>query len=294
MKSFPRISIVTPCYNQAQFIEECILSVINQNYPDIEYIVIDGGSTDGTIEIIKKYSDRIAYWVSEKDRGFCHALQKGFEKTTGDIMAWINADDKYHAGAFQAVAEIFNTFPEIKWLMGHPMLYSWKGIAINHISHEWARWSKFRFFVGDYLAIQQESTFWKRELWEQAGGTIGLDVQIAADFELWCRFFRYEKLYTTNALIGGFRFSSAEQLSLKNKKLYIAECKKIIRREINRMTLLQKAEALLRGALGLPLTPFFRMNIPFLSRLYVFLMKIPDVVYYDFNNQTFVKDWCRR
>jgi hypothetical protein len=107
-------------------------------------------------------------------------------------------------------------------------------------------------------------------------------------------FFRYEKIYTTNAQIGGFRFSSGEQLSLKSKKKYIAECKKIISREKKLMTLSQRAEVLVRGILGLPLTPFFHMSIPLLSRMYVFFMQIPNVIYYDFKKQTFRKSWRRR
>ena len=93
MKNLPKISIVTPSFNQAQFIEETILSVLNQNYPNLEYIIIDGGSTDGSVDIIKKYADKIAYWVSEKDSGMYDAINKGFGKSTGEILAWINSDD---------------------------------------------------------------------------------------------------------------------------------------------------------------------------------------------------------
>ena len=98
--NYPKISIVTPNYNGVKYLEQTIVSVLNQNYPNLEYIIIDGGSTDGSVEIIKKYESKLSYWVSEPDMGLYHAIQKGFEKSTGEIMAWINSDDMYVKGSF--------------------------------------------------------------------------------------------------------------------------------------------------------------------------------------------------
>ncbi len=104
---WPKISIVTPSYNQGQFIEETILSVLNQNYPNLEYIIIDGGSTDNTVELIKKYEDRITYWVSEKDKGQADAINKGLEKASGDFLCFINSDDTFNPLAFKELVQCF-------------------------------------------------------------------------------------------------------------------------------------------------------------------------------------------
>src|SRR5215210_2994897 len=103
-----KLSIVTPSFNQGRFLEQTILSVLTQDHTDIEYIIIDGGSTDESVEVIRRYEDRLAYWVSEKDRGQAHAINKGLEKATGDVFAFINSDDTYLPGAFRAVVEYFH------------------------------------------------------------------------------------------------------------------------------------------------------------------------------------------
>src|SRR5229473_6606028 len=119
----PKISIVTPSFNQGRFLEETILSVLNQDYPNLEYIIIDGGSTDETIEVIRRYEDRITFWVSEKDRGQVHAINKGIEKTTGDIFGFINSDDVYLPGAFNTVVEHFQNQPATEWVCGDTVMF---------------------------------------------------------------------------------------------------------------------------------------------------------------------------
>ncbi|HBB97281.1 MAG TPA: glycosyltransferase [Blastocatellia bacterium] len=119
----PRITIVTPSFNQGQFIEETIRSVLDQNYPNLEYIVVDGGSTDQTIEVIRKYERQISYWVSEKDRGQVHAINKGLARATGEIFGFLNSDDLYVPGTFAAVGEYFEKRPETGWVCGDTTMF---------------------------------------------------------------------------------------------------------------------------------------------------------------------------
>jgi glycosyltransferase involved in cell wall biosynthesis len=118
-----KLSIVTPSFNQGRFLEETILSVLNQGYEPLEYIVIDGGSTDESVEIIKRYQDRLTYWVSEKDRGQVHAINKGLERVTGDVFAFINSDDIYFPGTFNAVMSYFKDHPDASWVCGDTQMF---------------------------------------------------------------------------------------------------------------------------------------------------------------------------
>jgi len=118
-----KLSIITPSFNQGRFLEETILSVFNQGYEPLEYIVVDGGSTDESVSVIKRYEDRLAYWTSEKDRGQVHAINKGLERATGDILAFINSDDVYLPGAFNAVINHFEENPESKWVCGDTIMF---------------------------------------------------------------------------------------------------------------------------------------------------------------------------
>lgn len=217
LKDFPKISIVTPVYNRADMLEQTIISVLGQNYPNLEYIIIDGGSTDGTVDIIKKYEDRLAYWVSEPDNGMYHAIQKGFEKASGEIMAWINSDDLYHTDALWIVAEIFSDLPALEWVVGTPTMYNGEGRCVKVFPT--VRWSKRKFELGDYRWIQQESVFWKRILWDKTGAKLDLNYKLAADFELWTRFFKYAQLHSVNTILGGFRLHGA-QLSIEQAEKY--------------------------------------------------------------------------
>lgn len=224
--TYPKISIITPSYNQADYLEHTILSVLDQNYPNLEYIIIDGGSTDHSVEIIKKYADRLAYWVSERDGGLYHALQKGFDKSTGEIMGWINSDDMLHRNSLYSIAEILS-LKNVEWITATGTLYDEKGRAVR-VAQE-RRWSKYNFLLKDYQWIQQESTYWKRSLWERSGAQMTTKYKYAGELELWNRFFKYGRLYSINCLIGGFRIRTKDQLSLDNSNEYFAEVNSILK-----------------------------------------------------------------
>jgi len=229
---YPKITIVTPNFNGEKFIEETILSVINQKYPNLEYIVIDGGSTDSSVDIIKKYQKHLSYWVSEPDQGLYFAIQKGFNKSTGEIMGWINSDDKLHRNALHEISRLFIENSNVNWIQGIPNTFDEYG---NHTGEREHYSSKYIFYLKYYklslkYLIQQESTFWTRNLWNNAGGHISVEYKLAGDFELWMRFFRYSELYNTNHCLGSFRIKE-QQLS-ENINLYKQEADMIINREL--------------------------------------------------------------
>jgi glycosyltransferase involved in cell wall biosynthesis len=163
----PRISIVTPSYNQAQFLEATMRSVLDQGYPNLEYLVLDGGSTDGSLQIIERYRDRLAYWVSQPDRGQADAINRGFARATGDILAWLNSDDTYEPGTLLAVAEAFVQNPGASLVYGE----GW------YIDEAGERIRPCRFvreaFEARHLAnrdpILQQAAFWSRDLWTRVG-----------------------------------------------------------------------------------------------------------------------------
>lgn len=206
--SIPKISIITPSFNHAKYLEDTINSVLSQNYPNLEYIVIDGGSTDGSLDIIKKYADRLTYWISEPDKGHGDALNKGFKRATGEIMSWLNSDDLYFPWTLSVVAGIFNDLPRLEWLTSSvKMKLTIKGSPYG--IGTFYNFGKRAFFEGLYLpdcgAIPQESTFWRRSLWKNSGEYIPERQAIIPDFELWARFWQRSNLYTVQVPLGGIR-----------------------------------------------------------------------------------------
>jgi glycosyltransferase involved in cell wall biosynthesis len=203
-KVFPKISIVTPSYNQAEYLEQTIMSVLSQDYPNLEYIIIDGGSSDGSVEIIRRYADKLHYWESVKDNGQYHAINKGFSKATGEIMAWINSSDVYYPWTLKIVAEVFSSGSDIEWITGMPTNLV-TGNAPQSISLAVER-NMYDIAAGDYKWIQQESVFWRRSLWDRIGGNLDTNVLYAGDFDLWLKFYRHSCLYYVNTILGGFRY----------------------------------------------------------------------------------------
>ncbi len=206
-------SIVTPSYNQARFLDASMTSVLSQP-GEIEYIVMDGGSTDGSREIIERHASRLAHWQCEEDGGQYDAITRGFARATGDVLAWLNSDDVYVPGAFATVAEIFAQFPEIDWLTTTAQI-RWDAEGRIARVLNVPGYSREGYLAGEHLPsgrnfsvgwIQQESTFWRRSLWQNAGAQIGAGYPLAGDFELWARFFKHAELYAVEVPLGGFRF----------------------------------------------------------------------------------------
>jgi len=157
----PKITVVTPSFNQGQFLEETIRSVLDQNYPNLEYMVIDGGSTDQSIDIIRRYERRLSYWESEKDRGQVHAINKGLARATGDLFAFINSDDLYLPGAFATVEKFFVEHPEAEWVCGDTEMFG-EGHQTEVVSAVVPK-SAAHCLAWSYRA-PQPGHFWRREL----------------------------------------------------------------------------------------------------------------------------------
>ena len=229
---WPRITVVTAVYNGEKYLEATIRSVLEQGYPNLEYIVVNDGSTDGTAEIIGKYEGWLAGTVTQENRGLYAALNAGFAKGTGEVMGWLNASDLLHVNGLFVVGSVFRAFRQVEWITGRATKFNELGMTVE--VNDLPRWSRFRFLAGANRYIQQESTFWRRRLWERAGGYVNEGFRAEGDFELWVRFFRHARLYPVDALIGGYRFHE-DALSWSNQRGYDRTCDEIAAREARRM-----------------------------------------------------------
>lgn len=229
--NLPKITIVTPSYNQGRFIEQTIRCILLQGYPNLEYIIIDGGSTDNSLEIIKKYEPWLSHWVSEPDSGMYDAINKGFAASTGEIMGWSPTGDLYEPGALNIIGQVFRQQPQIEWLTS---LYK---VKCDEAGTETARYQidgfcreafmkGMNFLGGNPYArymIQQQSTFWKRSLWKRSGGGMDDSMKGAGDFELWARFFSHNAcLFAVDQPVGIFMSHSGQE-SVTNAERMLEE-----------------------------------------------------------------------
>jgi glycosyltransferase involved in cell wall biosynthesis len=246
--TYPKITVVTPNYNQGDFLERTIVSVLGQDYPNLEYIIIDGGSTDSSLDIIAKYSNKLHYWVSEPDKGMYDAINKGFLYSSGEIMCWINSDDVLWEGSLQYIAKKFTENKKVHWLQGYPSVINEKGALILQREPVFSVWFFYlRKHRKQFSFIQQESTFWSRELWIKAGGNLNLKYKMAADFDLWMRFFRYESLYCSKKQLAAFRVREGQKSS--DKKGYLKEAEHSLKSNFKNIGMFKKINFYLLNSL---------------------------------------------
>ena len=215
----PKIVIVTPAYNSAEYLERCILSIKNQSYRNYEHIIVDGKSTDQTVEIIRKYENTYPMkWISEPDEGMYDAINKGFGMAEGDVLAWLNSDDFYFPWTLQVVARVFEE-KDIQWLIGTPS--STIIVDGNEITYQLpnmpAVYNSRMIARGVYdgrqmYFIPQEACFWTKGLWNRVGG---LDKQYksAGDYHLWRKFASCAKLYTVHCNLASFQVRENQKSS---------------------------------------------------------------------------------
>jgi glycosyltransferase involved in cell wall biosynthesis len=266
---WPKISIVTPSYNQGVFLERTIESVLGQNYPNLEYVIIDGGSTDQSVKIIKKYAKKLHYWQSKKDKGQSDAINTGFAHTTGEIMYWINSDDVMMPGSLRLVASIFKKNKKVNWLTALPATITVDDY-INYVAQP--PWYVRTFLQrGWYIQslfgfVMQEGTFWRRSLWNKAGKKVE-DVPYSMDWLLWRKFAEFDQLVVVKSLLAAYRLNPNRKNNDEHSKYY---------REI-----------------GVEVPQILSMLVKFCWRKVAngaHLLKIPAMVWYSEKDQTWL---CR-
>jgi glycosyltransferase involved in cell wall biosynthesis len=178
-----RVTIITPSYNQAQFLERTIRSVLAQTYPNIEYFVIDGGSTDGSVDIIRKYEGQLAGWVSEKDKGQTDAINKGFARANGEIIAWLNSDDTYEPEAVARAVAYLEAHPRVGLVYADAMFINADDAVIGQFP---SRQTDYRRLRRGYVHVSQQAAFFRAELWRQVG-PLDPTFYFAMDYDLWVR-----------------------------------------------------------------------------------------------------------
>jgi len=221
------VSIITPSYNQGHFIEETIRSVLEQDYPEIEYIIVDGASKDNSVDVIRQYQDRLAWWVSEKDKGHAEALNKGFARAKGEILAWINSDDSYFPGAVRQAVEFLRDHPEVGMVYGDANLTDETGRTIGKFN---ARQTHYRSLLRGSVHIPQAATFFRASLFRQVG-PLSTSLFFSFDYDLWVRLAKVSELRYVPELWAYFRMHESGKSVVNDDRCY-PDMLKVYQREV--------------------------------------------------------------
>lgn len=225
-KRTPRVSIVTPSFNQVSFLEETILSVLRQDYENIEYIVIDGGSNDGSVDVIRRYQDRLATWVSEPDLGQTDAINKGFQRASGEIVAWLNSDDTYLPEAVSEAVAFLVDNPKAGLVYGDANLIDEDGNILGRFP---ARQTEYKQLLRGSVHIPQQTAFFRAELWRQVG-PLDTSFYFAMDYDLWVRLAKISRLHYHPRLWANFRLHGGAKTLSSDDRCY-PEMLRVYRRE---------------------------------------------------------------
>jgi glycosyltransferase involved in cell wall biosynthesis len=218
----PKISVITPCFNHVEFIDATMKSIHSQGYPDLEHIVIDGGSTDGSVPIIAGYEDALAYWTSEPDGGQTDALIKGFDRASGEIFCWLNSDDLFEPTTLREVGEFFAANPEVQFVYGDSRWVDRNGVRIKpKREHGWNRF----VWLYDHNFIAQPSAFWRADLYRAVGG-LDVSFDMAMDADLWGRFAEVTQPRHVRRFWSSMRFYP-EQKNTRMRQATLVEVRKI-------------------------------------------------------------------
>jgi glycosyltransferase involved in cell wall biosynthesis len=226
MNTKPLVSIVTPSYNQVQFLGKTIQSVLNQEYENLEYIIVDGGSSDGSLELIKTFENNLSGWVSEPDSGQSEAINKGFELAKGDILAWLNSDDLYYPWAVKRAVEGLTSHPEVGMVYGDTDLIDEDGQVIGKFN---AQQTNYQRLMRGGVYIPQPAAFWRAELYRQVG-PLDPSLYFAMDYDLWVRFAKKAQILYMPDLWSSFRLHGQGKTTISDDRCW-PEMKRVYQRE---------------------------------------------------------------